>query len=107
MKLLKTGLLSLGITVVIVFGIAVVTELLLMFTTSSGDAYRVGFFNTFFFKTATNASGNINMSIGVASVTGLTVTILVVFVLTFLTIFMYRFLVNYRGRLINQKSGLG
>ncbi|BDY00765.1 hypothetical protein [Cutibacterium avidum] len=100
MKNPKVYLTSLLITIVGTLALAVGTILVLMFSVHEESAYRTGLFGSVYFKSAPNAQGNVDATMGVASLPRLGIIAAVIFAFTLLVSFIYLRLKAYRESLI-------
>ncbi|MDO4412174.1 hypothetical protein [Cutibacterium sp.] len=100
MKNLKVYLTSLVISIIATLALAVGTILVLMFSVHEESAYRTGLFGSVYFRASPNAQGNVDATMGVASLPRLGIVTAVIFVFTLVVSFIYLRLKAYRATLI-------
>ncbi|SDQ72446.1 hypothetical protein [Quadrisphaera sp. DSM 44207] len=84
---------------------AVLTLLVLMFSTGEESVRREGLFGSVFFETTEVREGVTGASMGVDNLTGLVVVFVVLFLFLVLTQVAYRGLKVHRARLIEEQAG--
>lgn len=100
MKNPKVYLTALAVTILVTLTLCVATILFLMFSVHEDTAYRAGLFGSVYFRSAPNARGNIDATMGIASLPRLGIVAGVIFLFTLLVAFIHTRLKAYRASLL-------
>lgn len=101
MRRVKPFLVSFFVSVVATLILAVATILIMMFSVHTDSAYVTGLFGSVYFE-AKPTGGNVTGTMGVSSVPRLLAVAGVIFIVSLISIYIYRALKVYRSTLLEK-----